>query len=347
MGKTKKLSVETRAIIASLHNLGKSNRTIAAELKIPRRTVDYNVKKYASTRSFGDRVRSGRPRKTTTAEDKHIVLISKRDRRLTGPEIAAQINESRDLPLSISTVKRRLREAGLFGRVAVKKPLLRRQNKIKRLQWAKEHKNWTHEQWERVLWSDESKFEVFGSKRRIFVRRSKEERMLDPCVIPTVKHGGGSVMVWGCFGGQATGDLVKIEGILKKQGYKKIIKENVVRSGQRLIGRKFIFQHDNDPKHSSKLCKEYLKELERKNVLKVMTWPSQSPDLNPIELLWDKLDREVRKQCPTSTSHLWNILKDQWNQIDDDYLSKLLQRMPRLCTEIIKVKGGYIDESKI
>lgn len=347
MGKNKKLSVETRAFIIILHNQGKSNRAIASELKISRRTVDYNVNKYASTKSLRDRKRSGRPRKTTIAEDKRIVLISKRDRRLTGPEIAAQINLSRDLPVSTSTVKRRLREAGLFGRVAVKKPLLRRQNKIKRLQWAQEHKNWTHEEWERVLFSDESQFEVFGSKRRVFVRRSTQERMLDSCVIPTVKHGGGSVMVWGCFGGRATGDLVKIEGILKKEGYKKILKENVVRSGQRLIGRKFIFQHDNDPKHSSKLCKEYLKQLERKNVLKVMVWASQSPDVNPIELLWDKLDREVRKQCPTSTTHLWEILQNEWNQIDDDYLSKLLQRMPKLCAAVIKAKGGYIDESKI
>ena len=95
--------------------------------------------------------RTGRPRKTTLGEDKYITLTSRRSRRLTAPEITAQINRSHDLSLSTSTVQRRLREASLFGRVAIKKPLLRQENKRKRLRWAREHKNWTREQWDTVL----------------------------------------------------------------------------------------------------------------------------------------------------------------------------------------------------
>jgi len=197
-------------------------------------------------------------------------LTSRRNRRLTAPEIIAQINRSHDLSLSTSTVQRRLREASLFGQVAIKKPLLRQQNKTKRLRWAREHKNWTREQWDTVLWSDESKFEVFELHKRVFVRRSPGEQMLDQCVIPTVKQRRGSVMVLECFGKGGTGDLIKIEGILKKEGYLKILRENVTACGVRLIHPNFIFQHDNDPKHAAKLCKNYLEDMKRLNVLKVM-----------------------------------------------------------------------------
>jgi len=86
----------------------------------------------------------------------------------------------------------------------------------------------------------------------------------------------------------------------------------------RLIGRNFIFMQDNDPKHISKLCKTYLENSEKKKVLKNMIWPLQSPDLNPIELLWDELDRKVRNECPTSKNHFWSILREAWNNLSQD-----------------------------
>ena len=75
---------------------------------------------------------------------------------------------------------------------------------------------------EKVLWTDESKFEVFGSHRRTFVRRRTGEKMLEECPTPSVKHGGGNVMVWGCFGAGKVGDLYKVKGILNKEGYHSI-----------------------------------------------------------------------------------------------------------------------------
>ena len=87
-----------------------------------------------------------------------------RNRCLTSPQLAASLNSTRKTPVSTSTVKRRLRDAGLLGRVAKKKPYFRLANKKKRLRWAKEHRHWTEEDWKKV-------FEVFGAQRRTFVRR--------------------------------------------------------------------------------------------------------------------------------------------------------------------------------
>ena len=78
-----------------------------------------------------------------------------------------------------------------------------------------------------------------------------------------------------------------------------------------------------------------------------MDWPPQSPDLNPIELLWEELDRKVRETQPSSLENLWNILQEQWNAIQPETLRKLINRMPKICAAVIKNKGGYFDESKI
>lgn len=141
------------------------------------------------------RHRSGRPRVTSKSEDKFICVQSKRLRTCTAPEIREELNTIREKLVSVTTVQRRLRDHGLKGCIAARKPLLHKQNKVKRLQWAKKHKNWSINQWKKVLFTDESKFEIFGGKRRQYVRRQVGERMKEQCVVPTVKHGGGSVMV--------------------------------------------------------------------------------------------------------------------------------------------------------
>lgn len=347
MAKSKQLSIEVRSAIITLHNEGKPYREIASKLKISLKGVQTTITRHRATGSLKDRPRSGRPKATTEVEDRNIVITSKRNRRMTAPEIRAQVNQSRPNPVSVTTVKRRLRAAGLHGRVAVRKPLLRKINKQKRLQWALKHRNWTQAQWEKVLWTDESKFEVFGTKRRQYVRRSSSEKMLPECVLPTVKHGGGSIMVWGCFSAKGTGDLIRVEGIMKKVDYLNILQEHAVPSGLKIIGQGFCMQQDNDPKHSSRLCRGFLEQKERRRVLSNMEWPPQSPDLNPIELLWEELDRRVRDSAPTSQSDLWRLLQEAWESLPAITLQKLVDRMPRLVEAVIKSKGGFFDETKV
>ena len=108
-------------------------------------------------------------------------------------------------------VQRRLCESGLHGRIDAKRPLRNDTNKKKRLACAKKHEQRTYDRWT-LSFRLESKLEISGSNRCVFVRRGVGERMISACVVPTVKHGGGGVMVRGCFAGDTVCDF-RIQGI--------------------------------------------------------------------------------------------------------------------------------------
>ena len=71
-----------------------------------------------------------------------------------------------------------------------------------------------------------------------------------------------------------------------------------------------------------------------------------TPDLNPIEMVWDEMDRRVKEKGPTSAQRLWELFQDCWKTISGDDLMKRIERMPRVCKAVIKAKGGYFEESK-
>ncbi len=101
------------------------------------------------------------------------------------------------------------------------------------------------------------------------------------------------------------------------------------------MGHGWVFQHNNDPKHTAKATKEWLK----KKQIKVLKWPSQSPDLNPIENLWRKLKVRVAKRQPRNLNGLERICKEEWDKIIPEMCANLVTNYKKHLTSVIANKG--------
>ena len=111
------------------------------------------------------------------------------------------------------------------------------------------------------MWSDETKIELFGINSTHCVLRKRKAEYNPKNNIPTVKHGGGNLMLWGCFSAKGTGRLCRIKGRMNGAMYREILGDNLLPSVRALkMGRGWVFKHDNDSKHTAKATKEWLKK---------------------------------------------------------------------------------------
>ncbi|KAG2455418.1 TCB1 transposase, partial [Polypterus senegalus] len=324
--KSKELSVDLRDRIVSRHKSGECYTKISAALKVPMSTVASIIrkcKKFETTRTLP---RAGWPSKLSDRGRRALVREVTKNPMVT---LSERSSVERGEPFRRTTISAAIHQSGLYGRVARWKPLLSKRHMAGRLEYAKMRN--------KILWSDETKIELFGVNARRHVWRKPGTAHHQANTIPTVKHGGGSIMLWGCISVAGTGRLVRIKGKMTAAMYRDILDENLLQSALDLrLGRRFIFQQDNDPKHTAKISKEWLQD----NSVNVLEWPSQSPDLNPIEHLWRDLKMAVHRRFPSNLMELERCCKEEWAKLAKDRCAKLVASYSKKLEAVIAAKGA-------
>lgn len=328
---------EIRALIIRLREEGQSFRKIAKTVNKSHATVQYIVNRQKEIETLSNRPRSGRPRKLDSNQRRAILRTVVENPMTSAPKLAGMVNKDYGVNVVPQTVRNVLKRFGYNGCTPRHKPFISAVNKRKRLDFAKSHVDKPTSFWNSVIFSDESKFNVFSSDGRGKVWRKPNEQLKTQNLCATVKHGGGNVLVWGCMSASGVGNLVVIDGIMDQYMYLDILRNNLKSSVDKLsLGSSFIFQQDNDPKHTAKRVKEWLIH----NVPKQLHTPPQSPDMNPIEHLWDEIGRKIRTHNVRNKQQLKNAILTEWNAIDPDITKKLVNSMKNRLIDVIKAKGG-------
>ena len=147
-------------------------------------------------------------------------------------------------------------------------------------------------------------------------------------------------MVWGYMGLYGMGKLIEIEGKMDAAKYCEILEDGLVESFETLeMEGEHYFQQDNDPKRTFKKAKKWFQD----NNIQVISWPAQSPDLNPIEHLSEHLKCQLHQYetPPKGVHELWDRVSEEWNDISPETCQNLIESMPKRIQAVIRAKGGH------
>lgn len=315
---------------------GQSQSQVARALRVSQSTISRLWHRFQQTGSSAPAPRSGRPRVTTQAQDRYIRLTHLRHRFQAASETSRAMPGGRRI--SGQTVRNRLHAAGLHAYRPLRGNVLTRRHCQARLQWANQHLQWNlANNWRHVVFSDESHFLLQHHDARRRVYRRQGERYHQQCVDEAPPHGGGGVMVWGAITSTGRSQLVEVPGRLNAQHYvQNILQPHAL---PLLAAPRALFQQDNARPHTARLTTNFLAA----NNVNTLPWPSLSPDLNPIEHVWDELGRRLRARvnAPTNRRELFQALQQEWTNIPQQTLTRLVASMPRRCQAVIDSRGGH------
>ena len=332
-----RLSIAERGRALGMLEAGMGLREVARLFQCNFRTISRLQRRYAETGRLEDRARPGRPRVTTDRQDHYVRITHLRDRFYPASRSAAVTIGTHGRPVCPNTIRNRLREGRMFCRRPFMGPILTQRHRAHRLRWATQRRRWTFRQWGDVLFTDESRFclSVPDGRRRVWRRRG--ERHARCCVREFDRWGGGSVMVWGGITRTHRTALIVVQGNLHAQRYIDHILQPVAIPFLNEHNVR-VFQHDNARPHVARITREFMDDQE----VMVMEWPAYSPDLNPIEHLWDVLGRRVMERAPTNVHQLSRMLLEEWEAIPQDEIRRLIDSMRRRCAACIRADGGHI-----
>ena len=324
--------------IIGLRRAGLSFKEISRRVGRHYTTISRLVRKHGQHNDVKNLRPSGRPRKTTLREDRALIRLVRRNPFASSSTLKREWLAHRQL--SHQTVRNRLKATGLRSRRVIKRPRLTDNHKRLRLAWCRHREGWNLRSWRRIHWSDESRFLLHVVDGRVRVWRHPGTAYAPRNIMPTVPYGGGSVMVWGCFSHDCKLDLVTIRGNLNGNRYIQEVLNPVVvpHFDNHPLATRPEFMDDNARPHRSLAVRQVIQN----NALTQLPWPAMSPDLNPLEHIWDILGRLVAKRDPPpqNLQELEAALHQEWQQLPQQRFQRLVRGMRRRLQSVIQVFGG-------
>lgn len=332
--RTRTLTNVERALIIGLRQGGMRPSDIAKDLSMPRSTVSTVLTKWKISGCMTTQSGGHNSCKLSDRALRNLAQDIQQDRRQHLTSLAAKYQ------VHHNTMRKYIRNLGFGNCIASKKPYLNLVQKATRLAFARKYKHWTEQDWYKVIWTDESSFELGKNSRQIRVWRKPYEKYMTECLAPTFKSGRTSVMTWGAFTGFDKCPLVIMpQGERTAAHFVKNVYESTL-SG-------FYFMHDNPhdltlmedgaPVHRSKLAENWRLAYG----MKKLKWPSNSPDLNPIENIWKILKDWLRyHSMPQNKQELIECIQKVWDEVPLEQLKCLISTMPNRIKAVISARGG-------
>ncbi|UYV64724.1 Transposase [Cordylochernes scorpioides] len=231
------------------------------------------------------------------------------------------------------TISRRLVANGLHSCRPLRRLPLTTPNRRQRLEWCRARSTWMTE-WHRVVFSDESRFCLSSDSRRVRVWRRRGERSNPAAIVerPTVRQRG--IMVWGAIAYDSRSPLLRIQGTMTAQRYVDDVLRPVTLPYLQGVPNA-LYQQDNARPHTARISQQALQDVQ------MLPWPPYSPDLCPIEHVWDIIGRRLHAlPQPRSEDKLWQMVEREWRAIPQDAIRTLIDSLPRRVAACIAVRGG-------
>lgn len=339
--KTKETSYKTRCQVQALRfSAGWTYARIAEDQNLGISTVRDICNSPATPKK-----RKGRPFSIDSPTRRHLVATATQDaahRQMPFQEIA----ELCGVQASERTLRKAFALEGYKRRKARKKVFLTDAAKAKRLRFALAHRHWGVEEWRKVIWTDESYVWLSGSRGTVWITRRPGEEYHESCIAPKFKK-KNAIMIWGgILGGQKT-PLVLWQrdnwGTITAHSYVEHVLAPVLwpfwYHESRRRGESLWVMEDGASAHRA----IYTQAFRQLHHMLKMDWPPSSPDLNPIEDVWNLLKDNInaRQPRPRGKDEMAIAVQEEWDRIPAADILGFIDTMPQRIAAVIAANGGH------
>ncbi len=313
------------------HYDGYSNTQISNMLNVQLSTIRKWIKKF---NEYGDVLKviakSRPPSKVIDEIKKEIEKKIEENPKILQKELVEILKNKFNVDLNTSTISRTLATIGTYKNPQ-KIPLLSNKNKEKRINYAKVHLN---DKFTNVIFSDESRFELCPKSRKIFVLKGHETPQIE------IKNPNPSVMVWGAICRKGRVALTFIDKTMNKHVYIDTLNKHLLPNANKIYGQSnWRFQQDNVPCHKAYMVRDWLWD----NNIRLLEHPPQSPDLNPIELIWAIMKNELEKTNPANIKELKNNIAALWDtKISVDFCNNCILHLIKILPKVLELQGNFV-----